>query len=73
VKQARTSDGATHFWPAMAAQGSGARESLMLGKARPGEAERAKQRLTSEASERANIFPLISWLLVMRDNLKSVP
>jgi len=46
----------------MAAQGSGARESLMLGKAKPGKAERAKIRLTSEASERANIFPLTNWL-----------
>ena len=62
VKQARTSDGATHFWPAMAAQGSSGRESLMLGKARPRQAERVKQRVMSKVSERANIFPLI-WKL----------
>ena len=54
LKQARTSDGATHFLPAIAAQGSAPPECWTVSWPGSGMAERAKKRVASEASERAN-------------------
>lgn len=56
VKQARTSAGATHVWPEIAAQGSDDRGSLVVGRARPGRGDREKKRVTSETSERVNML-----------------